>query len=60
VVTQLIVEVEESLSLVDVDEIIVSKNITDEYILKILHTIAQFKNTKMDLSASKIQLTKKI
>jgi hypothetical protein len=53
----LIVEVEESSSVVDVDEIVARNNITDLCTLEILHDIAISKNMKMDSFAPKVQIS---
>jgi hypothetical protein len=53
----LITEVEESLPVVDVDEIVARNNITDLCTLEILHDIVIFKNMKMDLFAPKVQFS---
>jgi hypothetical protein len=50
----LIAEVEESSSVVDVDEIVTRNNITDLCILDILHDIVISKNMNMDSFASKV------
>jgi mRNA-degrading endonuclease YafQ of YafQ-DinJ toxin-antitoxin module len=50
----LIMEIEESSLLVDVDEIIVGNNITDLCALEILHDIVISKNMKMDSFAPKV------
>jgi hypothetical protein len=50
----LIVEVEESSPVLDVDEIVARNNITDLCTLKILHDIAISKNMKMDSFAPKV------
>jgi hypothetical protein len=44
----LIAQVEESSSVVDVDDIVARNNITDLYTLEILHDIAISKNMKMN------------
>jgi hypothetical protein len=49
----LIAKVEESLSVIDVDEIVARNNITDLCTLEILHDIAISKNMKMDSFAPK-------
>jgi hypothetical protein len=51
----LIAQVEESSSVVDVDEIVVRNNITDLCILEILHDIVISKNMKMNSYAPKVQ-----
>jgi hypothetical protein len=51
----LIAQVEESLSVVDVDEIVAKNNITDLCTLEILHDIAISKNMKMNSYAPKVQ-----
>jgi hypothetical protein len=51
----LIMQVEESSSVVDVDEIVAKNNITDLCTLEILHDIAISKNMKMDSFAPKVQ-----
>jgi hypothetical protein len=51
----LIAQVEESSSVVDVDEIVAKNNITDLYTLEILHDIAISKNMKMNSYAPKVQ-----
>jgi hypothetical protein len=51
----LIAQVEESSSVVDVDEIIARNNITDLCTLEILHDIAISKNMKMNSYAPKVQ-----
>jgi hypothetical protein len=51
----IIAQVEESSSVVDVDEIIAKNNITDLCTLKILHDIAISKNMKMNSYAPKVQ-----
>jgi mRNA-degrading endonuclease YafQ of YafQ-DinJ toxin-antitoxin module len=53
----LIAEVEESSSVVDVDEIVARNNITDLCTLEILHDIAISKNMKIDSFAHKVQIS---
>jgi hypothetical protein len=50
----LIAEVDESSSVVDVDEIVARNNITDLYTLEILHDIVLSKNMKIDSFAHKV------
>jgi hypothetical protein len=50
----LVAEVEESSTVVDVDEIIIRNNITDLYTLEILHDIDISKNMKMNSFAPKV------
>jgi hypothetical protein len=51
----LIAQVEESSSVVDVDDIVARNNITDLYTLEILHDIVISKNMKMNSFAPKVQ-----
>jgi hypothetical protein len=51
----LIAQVEESSSVVDVDDIVARNNITDLCTMEILHDIAIFKNMKMNSYAPKVQ-----
>jgi hypothetical protein len=51
----LIAQVEESASVVDVDEIVARNNISDLCTLKILHDIALSKNMKIDSFVPKVQ-----
>jgi hypothetical protein len=51
----LIAQVEETSSVVDVDEIVARNNIIDLCTLEILHDIAISKNTKMNSYAPKVQ-----
>jgi hypothetical protein len=53
----LIAQVEESSSVVDVDEIVARNNITDLCTLEILHDIAISKNMKIDSFAPKVQIS---
>jgi hypothetical protein len=53
----LIMEIEESPPVVDVDEIVARNNITDLCTLEILHDIAISKNMKMNSFASKVQFS---
>jgi hypothetical protein len=53
----LITEVEESSSVVVVDEIVARNNITDLCTLEILHDIVISKNMKMDSFAPKVQIS---
>jgi hypothetical protein len=56
----LIAEVEESSSMVDVDEIVVRNNITDLCTLEILHDIVISKNVKMNSFAPKIYFSQEL
>jgi hypothetical protein len=55
----LIVEVNESSTIIDVDEIIISKNITDLCTLKIYMILLYQKNMKMDSFVSNVQSSQK-